>query len=85
MIHPQTLLNKALKVKGLDSITNIHAINIHRDLAIEVAEDWKDEEEIGSSDLTFMLKEFIDLILMREGRYESHKADFTPYLSIVEK
>ena len=85
VVNPQSLVNRVKDIKGLDKVTNIQAINIQLDLATEVVKDWSDTEEIGSSDFTFMLKEFIDLILQREGRWYTHKTDFTPYLSVVER
>ena len=52
----------------------------------EVAEDyqdWPEDEGFGSSDMTFMIKDFIDNVIWRfaSGKLETK---FTPSLSIVE-
>lgn len=57
------------------------------EIAMEVAEewtsDWDEDQGFGSSDMTFMIKNFIDNVI---SRFASGKlmTEFTPSLSIVE-
>lgn len=85
VVDPQSLVNRAKSIKGIDKVVDVKSLPKHLNLAIEVVEDWSDAEEIGSSDFTFMLKEFIDLILQVQDKYDVYQTSITPYLSVVEK
>lgn len=84
VIHPQELLDRASKVKGIYWLQDVTTINEHYDLAKKVAQELTDDldegDGFGSSDFTFALKQFIDeLIALKK---EPLTTVFNPYLSI---
>jgi hypothetical protein len=91
LIHPESLIfqSKAY-IKGFNEMIGTEEIP-QWDLlqtATEVAEEWTDgwdeDQGFGSSDGTFMLKEFIDnVIVMFTNR--NYKTEFNPSLQIVKK
>jgi len=60
-----SILNSATK-SGFISLTEVKESRT-QDQAVEIAEDHEDDEEIGSSDMTFILKEFLDGLGKKTG------------------
>lgn len=89
LIDPQSLVFNSKRVNGFTQM--ISELQIPQwdllEMATEVAEEWTnmwDEDQgFGSSDGTYMMKEFIDNVIWRyaSGRLMTR---FTPSLSIVE-
>ena len=89
LIDPTSLLFNSHRIEGFTKM--IGDLKIHQwdllDIAQEVAEewteDWDEDQGFGSSDMTFMIKSFIDNVIWR---FASGKlmTEFTPSLSIVE-
>lgn len=89
LVDPQSLVFNSHRVSGFTKM--IGDENIPQwdllEMATEVAEEWTnmwDEDQgFGSSDGTYMMKEFIDNVIWRfaSGRLMTR---FTPSLSIVE-
>ena len=89
LIEPTSLLFNSHRVNGFTKM--IGDEKIHQwdllEIATEVAEewtsDWPEDEGFGSSDMTYMIKDFIDNVIWRfaSGKLETK---FTPSLSIVE-
>ena len=89
LIDPTSLLFNSHRIEGFTKM--IGDEKIHQwdllDIAQEVAEewtsDWGEDEGFGSSDMTYMIKDFIDNVIWRfaSGKLETK---FTPSLSIVE-
>jgi len=89
LVDPQSLVFNSHRVSGFTKM--IGDENIPQwdllEMATEVAEEWTDEwpedQGFGSSDGTFMMKDFIDNVIARFawGRLITK---FTPSLSVVE-
>ena len=89
LVDPQSLVFNSHRVSGFTKM--IGDENIPQwdllEMATEVAEEWTDEwpedQGFGSSDGTFMMKDFIDNVISRFawGRLVTK---FTPSLSVVE-
>ena len=64
----------------------IHQWNL-LDIATEVAEewssDWDEDQGFGSSDMTFMIKDFIDTVIACFTN-RNYKTEFNPALQIVK-
>ena len=89
LVDPQSLVFNAHRINGFTKMIGDEQIP-QWDLletALEVVEewtsDWDEDQGFGSSDMTFMLKSFIDNVIWN---YASGKLEtkFTPTLSIVE-
>ena len=69
LVDPQTLIFNSHRVNGFTKM--IGDLKIHQwdllDIAQEVAEewtsDWPEDEGFGSSDMTYMIKDFIDNVI----------------------
>ena len=88
LVDPQTLLFNSHRISGFTQM--ISEYNIPQwtllETALEVAEewteDWDEDQGFGSSDMTYMIKNFIDIVIWR---FASGKlmTEFNPSLSIV--
>ncbi len=89
LIHPTTLFNTAQGIKGFSTMLNEcdssikTLMNIAEDVAESWSYDWDPDEGFGSSDRTFMLKDYIDKII---GCYVfgKYKTQFGPYLEVAK-
>ena len=89
LVDPQSLVFNSHRVSGFTKmIVDEHIPQWDLlEMATEVAEEWTDEwpedQGFGSSDGTFMMKDFIDNVIARFawGRLVTK---FTPSLSVVE-
>jgi len=89
LVHPQDLVFNSHRVNGFTQLVKDEHIPQWDllDIATEVAEqwtsDWPEDQGFGSSDMTYMIKEFIDDVIgsLCGGKYMTK---FTPGLSIVE-
>jgi hypothetical protein len=97
LIHPETLMfNAKSRIKGFGEMIGTEKVQQHTllELATEVAEDWTndwDEDQgFGSSDGTYMLKDFIDTVIssiyMKNGMGSGlYSTMFNPSLEVVKK
>jgi hypothetical protein len=94
LIHPQDLVLKAwTRIKGFNEMVIGNNIESHTllELATEVSEEWTnswdDDQGFGSSDGTYMLKEFIDSVIGLV-HWKNHKKEystkFNPMLEVVK-
>ena len=89
LVDPQSLVFKAKGyIAGFNEMVKNEEIP-QWDLyaaAVEVAEewtnDWDEDQGFGSSDGTYMLKEFIDNVIMCFTN-RNYKTEFTPRLSVT--
>lgn len=90
LVDPQSLVFKAKGyIAGFNEMVKNEEIPQWDllEIAIEVAEewtnDWDEDQGFGSSDGTYMLKDFIDNVIWKYagGKLETK---FTPSLSVVE-
>ena len=89
LVDPQTLIFNSHRVNGFtkmigdEQIPQLELLEIATEVAEEWTEDWDEDQGFGSSDMTYMIKNFIDNVIWR---FVSGKlmTEFTPSLSIVE-
>ena len=94
LIHPETLMfNAKSRINGFSEMITHGSVQQHTllELATEVAEewtnDWDEDQGFGSSDGTYMLKEFIDsvigLVHWKQQRWK-YSTEFNPVLEVVK-
>ena len=90
LVDPQSLVFKAksriegfVQMIGEEEIPQWDLLETATEIAEEWTNDWDEGQGFGSSDGTYMLKEFIDTII---GNYTNgkYKTDFTPSLSVIK-
>ena len=95
LVDPQTLvfnshrINGFTKMIGDEQIPQWDLLEIATEVATDWTSDWSEDEGFGSSDMTYMIKDFIDTVIssnyikngLGSGMYMTK---FTPSLSIVE-
>ena len=89
IVDPQSLVFNAHRINGFtkmigdEQIPQWDLLEIAMEVAEEWTSDWPEDEGFGSSDMTFMIKDFIDNVIWR---FASGKlmTEFNPSLSIVE-
>ena len=89
LVDPQSLVFNSKRINGFVEFINENDVKQWDllEMAMEVAEewtnDWDDDQGFGSSDGTYMLKDFIDNVIWKYagGKFETK---FTPSLSVVE-
>ena len=87
LVNPSDILSKAFGIDSFKQMINDEQVQFSElvDTSIEIAEQWTDEYEgtdhgFGSSDGTYLLKDFIDTII---GSYTNgYKTIFNPSLTI---
>ena len=95
LVDPQTLIFNSHRVNGFtkmigdEEIPQWDLLEIAQEVAEEWTEDWPEDEGFGSSDMTYMIKDFIDNVItsvyMKNGMGSGmYMTKFTPSLSIVE-
>ena len=89
LVDPQSLVFNSKRINGFVEFINENDVKQWDllEIAMEVAEewtnDWDEDQGFGSSDGTYMLKDFIDNVIWKYagGKFETK---FTPSLSVVE-
>ena len=96
LVDPQTLVfNATAHIAGFkemvakEQIPQWDLLEVATEIATEWTNDWEEGEGFGSSDSTYMLKDFIDSVIsetyMRRGMSSGmYMTKFTPGLSVVE-
>ena len=90
LVDPTSLLFNSHRIEGFTKM--IGDEKIHQwdllDTATEVAEewtyDWDENQGFGSSDMTFMIKDFIDNVIHQFTSLNIYKTEFSPSLQIVK-
>ena len=89
LITPEDLVFKAMNVKGFRDVYLGEGIDpevlrtTSRIIATEWSNDWSEDEGFGSSDATFMVKEFIEEVLIYGGVSDKFQVSFSPFLEVV--
>jgi len=89
LVNPETLVFNSKTIKGFSDF--IREYKIHQiDLLIAAhnvvshwTEDFPDDQGFGSSDMTYMIKEFIDEVISQSNNHMCKKTIFNPSLSVV--
>ena len=95
LVDPQRLVFNSHRVNGFtkmigdEQIPQWDLLEIAQEVAEEWTNDWPEDEGFGSSDMTYMIKDFIDNVItsvyMKNGMGSGmYMTKFTPSLSIVE-
>ena len=90
LIDPQDLIFRAksridgfTKMIGEEEIPQWDLLETATEIAEEWTNDWDEDQGFGSSDGTYMLKEFIDTVIWSFTKGGKYMTDFTPCLSVV--
>ena len=87
LVDPQTLIFNSHRVSGyselVKNIPQWELLNIAQEVAEEWTEDWPEDQGFGSSDRTYMIKQYIDRVCwsFASGKFMTQ---FNPSLSVVE-
>ena len=89
LVDPQTLIFNSHRVNGFtkmigdEEIPQWDLLEIAQEVAEEWTHHWDEDQGFGSSDMTYMIKDFVDNVIWR---FASGKlmTEFNPSLSIVE-
>jgi len=87
IMYPDQIMNRAAGVAGYDLIPNTNferKSSIAEDVAEELASDWPEGEGFGSSDGTYVVKDYLNHLIWDTGA--NLKTDFVGgYLTVVVK
>jgi len=91
LIDPQDLVFKAKsRIAGFsemirdEEIPQWDLLDTSLSVVEEWSSDWDEEQGFGSSDGTFMLKDFIDNVIHQFTSLNIYKTEFNPSLQIVK-
>jgi len=89
LVNPSNIVSRALGIDSFKQMINDEQVQFSElvDISVQIAEewtnDWDEEDEFGSSDGTYLLKDFIDTVISNYSTSHKYMTDFTPYLSVV--
>ena len=92
LVDPQSLIFNSHRVSGyselVKNIPQWDLLEIAQEVAEEWTHHWDEDQGFGSSDMTYMIKDFIDNVItsiyMKNGMGSGmYMTKFTPSLSIV--
>tara|TARA_A200000159_G_scaffold135488_1_gene134606 strand:- start:286 stop:618 length:333 start_codon:yes stop_codon:yes gene_type:complete len=89
LVHPSNIVSRALGIDSFKQMINDEQIQFSElvDTSVQIAEewtnDWDEGDGFGSSDGTYLLKDFIDTVISNYSTSHKYMTDFTPYLSVV--
>jgi hypothetical protein len=91
LVDPQLLVfNSKGRIAGFSellsqfNIPQWDILNTAMEVVSRWSEDWPDGCGFGSSDMTYLMKEFIDEVIVESGNGGVYMTKFTPSLSVVE-
>ena len=86
LVNPSDIVSRALGIDSFKQMINDEQVQFSElvDTSVEIAEqwtdDWDEDQGFGSSDATYLLKDFMDTII---GSYtKGYKTIFSPYLTV---
>lgn len=88
LVHPQSLvfnshrINGFTKMIGDGQIPQWDLLETATEVSEEWSSDWDEDQGFGSSDMTYMLKDFIDRVIYQFAGGQL-MTKFTPLLSVV--
>lgn len=89
LVDPQSLVfnshgvNGFTKMVGNENIPQWDLLEVATDVASEWTMDWEEGEGFGSSDMTYMIMDFINTIIWNFAN-DKYTTQFNPTLSVVE-
>ena len=69
---------------GTEQIPQWDLLETATEVAEEWTYDWDEDQGFGSSDMTFMIKDFIDNVIHQFTSLNIYKTEFNPSLQIVK-
>ena len=91
LVHPDILIFNAKahisgfnEMIGNEQIPQWDLLQTATEVAEEWTNDWDEDQGFGSSDVTFMLKDFIDTVIHQFTSFNIYKTEFNPSLQIVK-
>lgn len=91
LVDPQDLVFDAKAfIKGFsemienEEIPQWNLLELAIDVASEWTDDWDSDQGFGSSDRTYMVKEFIDCVIWNHCPQDKYMTKFNPGLQVVE-
>lgn len=94
LVHPSNIVSKALGIDSFKQMISDEQVQFSElvDTSVEIAEewtnDWDEDQGFGSSDGTYMLKEFIDSVIGLvhwKHHKKEYSTEFNPVLEVVKK
>ena len=95
LVHPSNIVSKALGIDSFKQMINDEQVQFSElvDTSVQIAEEWTDDwdedQGFGSSDGTFLLKDFIDTIISNFTnsvyKKSGYQTVFNPTLSVEYK
>jgi hypothetical protein len=90
LVHPQDLVFKAKsRINGFnemvinEKISEWSLLETANGVSEEWTNEWDEGHGFGSSDMTYMLKDFVDNVIWSFTDGGKYMTDFVPYLSVV--
>lgn len=89
LVNPSNIVSRALGIDSFKQMINDEQVQFSElvDISVQIAEewtnDWDEDQGFGSSDGTYLLKDFIDTVISNYSTSHKYMTDFTPYLSVV--
>ena len=94
LVNPSTIVTKALGIDSFKQMINDEQVEFSElvDTSVQIAEEWTDDWDegcgFGSSDGTYLLKDFIDTIISSYTKSiykkSGYQTIFNPYLSVAK-
>ena len=91
LVHPEILIFNAKahiagfnEMVGTEEIPQWDLLKTATEVAEEWTEDWDEDQGFGGSDMTFMIKDFIDTVIHQFTALNVYKTKFNPGLQIVK-
>ena len=94
LVHPSNIVSRALGIDSFKQMISDEQVQFSElvDTSVEIAEewtnDWDEDQGFGSSDGTYLLKDFIDTIILSYTNSTYNKSGyqtvFNPSLSVAK-
>jgi len=94
LVHPQHIVSRALGIDSFKQMINDEQVQFSElvDTSVQIAEEWTNDWDegcgFGSSDGTYLLKDFIDTIISSYTKSiykkSGYQTIFNPYLSVAK-
>jgi len=94
LVNPSTIVTKALGIDSFKQMINDEQVQFSElvDTSVQIAEEWTNDWDegcgFGSSDGTYLLKDFIDTIISSYTKSiykkSGYQTIFNPYLSVAK-
>ena len=94
LVHPSNIVSRALGIDSFKQMINDEQVQFSElvDTSVQIAEEWTNDWDegcgFGSSDGTYLLKDFIDTIISSYTKSiykkSGYQTIFNPYLSLAK-